>query len=379
MCVTTPNANARAFGIHRPPALWTDAVLDRSAPRNEPRPRSRGRIRVTVRIGLLGAGRIGRVHAGAVAATAGARLVAVADAMPDAANGLSDEHGAETRDSDAIIGADDIDAVLICTPTDLHAEQIEAAARAGLAVFCEKPIALDVERTRRCLQVVEECGARLMIGFNRRFDPHYRAVKAAIEDGRVGEVEQVVITSRDPAPPPADYIRRSGGLFKDMTIHDLDEARWMLGEEPEWVFATGSVLTDPAIGEAGDVDTATVVLDCASGRTATILNSRRATYGYDQRLEVHGSENLAWANNPLPLGMELWGPDGALRAPLHDFFMTRYKDAYAAEIAAFVRGIEEGTPPSPTGADGLAALVLAEAAGRSMREGRRVMVSEVME
>ena len=334
---------------------------------------------MAVAIGLLGAGRIGRVHAGAVAAAPGARLVAVADAMEDAARDLAERHGAAVRDVDAIIAADDIDAVLVCTPTDMHAEQIEAAARAGKAVFCEKPIALDVERTRACLRVVDETGARLMIGFNRRFDPHYRAVKAAIDDGRVGEVEQVVITSRDPAPPPVDYIRRSGGMFKDMTIHDLDEARWMLGEEPEWVFATGSVLTDGAIADAGDVDTATVVLGCASGKTATILNSRRATYGYDQRLEVHGSLNLARANNPLPVEVELWGSEGALREPLHDFFMTRYKDAYAAEIAAFVRGIEDGTPPSPTGADGFAALVLAEAAGRSMHEGRRVMVSEVME
>ena len=332
---------------------------------------------MAVAIGLLGAGRIGRVHAGAVAATAGARLVAVADAVEGAARDLAEQHGAAVRDVNAIIGADDIDAVLICTPTDVHAEQIEAAARAGKAVFCEKPIALDVARTQECLRVVEETGARLMIGFNRRFDPHYRAVRAAIDDGRVGVVEQVVITSRDPGAPPVDYIRRSGGLFKDMTIHDLDEARWMLAEEPLWVFATGSVLTDSAIAEAGDVDTATVVLGCASGRTATILNSRRATYGYDQRLEVHGSRNLAWANNPLPLGVELWGPDGALRTPLHDFFMTRYKEAYASEIAAFVQGIKDGTPPSPTGADGLAALVLAEAAGRSLREGRRVTVREI--
>ena len=333
---------------------------------------------MSVAIGLLGAGRIGRTHAGAVRFVEGARLVAVSDAMPEAASSLAAAHNAEVRETDAIIAADDIDAVLICTPTDTHADLIEAAARAGKAIFCEKPIALDVERTRACLDVVEQAGARLMIGFNRRFDPHYRAVRKAIDDGIVGDVELVQIISRDPAAPPIDYIRRSGGLFKDMTIHDLDEARWMLGEEIATVSAHGSVLTDTAIGEAGDIDTCAVTLETASGRIATITNSRRATYGYDQRLEVHGSRGVARANNPQPLEVEMGNDHGIGRSPLHHFFMTRYAEAYAVEIAAFVRGIEEKTPASPTGRDGLLALVLAEAAGMSMREGRRVRVDEVL-
>ena len=331
---------------------------------------------MTISLALLGAGRIGRVHAAAIAGDPDARLVAVADAMPEAAEAIAGRYGCAVRDIDAIEAAGDIDAVVICTPTDTHATLIERFARAGKAIFCEKPVDLSVERVRACLQTVAGAGATLMIGFNRRFDPHFLALKRAIDDGRIGDVEMVQIVSRDPGPPPASYIASSGGIFRDMTIHDFDMARFLLGEEPETVFAAASVLVDPEIGELGDFDSASVVLTTASGRHCTISNSRRAAYGYDQRIEVHGSKGAAAAENQRPVSVEVATAEGYTRPPLHDFFMTRYTQAYAAEIAAFVAALETGEKPSPGGEDGLAALLLAEAALKSVTEGRAVRVSE---
>jgi myo-inositol 2-dehydrogenase / D-chiro-inositol 1-dehydrogenase len=328
----------------------------------------------TLRIGLLGAGRIGKVHAGAVASTAGAQLVAVADALPAAAKAVAEPAGARVSSIDEIIAADDIDAVLITTPTDMHSDLIERAAKAGKKIFCEKPIDLDVARVRKCLKVVERTNALLMVGFNRRFDPHFGELKRRIDAGAVGSVEMVQIVSRDPGPPPADYIKRSGGLFRDMTIHDFDMARFMLGEEPVTVSATGAVLVDPKIGKLGDIDSAAVVLQTASGRMAMISNSRRATYGYDQRVEVHGSKGLASAENPVPAMVMTANAKGYTTEPLHTFFMTRYTEAYAAEIAAFVAAATGGGPVSPDGNDGLRALLLADAAVRSAASGRVVRV-----
>jgi myo-inositol 2-dehydrogenase/D-chiro-inositol 1-dehydrogenase len=333
---------------------------------------------MTVRFGLLGAGRIGKVHARAITGNPDARLAAVADAVPSAADTLAAQYGAEVRTIEAIEAAGDIDAVVICTPTDTHADLIERFARAGKAIFCEKPIDLDVARVRACLKVVEETGAKLMVGFNRRFDPHFRAVRKAIDDGTVGTVEMVNITSRDPGAPPVDYIRRSGGIFRDMTIHDFDMARWLLGEEPVAVTAHAAVLTDPAIGEAGDFDSVNVLLETASGRQAAISNSRRATYGYDQRIEILGSKGMAAAENQREVSIEIASGAGFVRPPLLDFFMTRYTAAYAAEIEAFVAGLRDGTPLAPSGQDGLIALALADAALRSATEGRKVKVAEVL-
>lgn len=330
---------------------------------------------MSLRLGLLGAGRIGKVHAGAIAATPGATLVAVADAVPAAAEALAVQAGAAVRSVDAIMDADDIDGVLITTPTDLHATMIERAARARKAIFCEKPIDLDIERVRRCLAVVEAEGAVLMVGFNRRFDPNFIEVRRQIDAGAIGAVEMVSIVSRDPGPPPAEYIRRSGGLFRDMTIHDFDMARFLLGEEPVTVYAAASVLVDPAIGALGDYDSASLVLTTASGRMATISNSRRATYGYDQRIEVHGSKGLVSADNVRATNVEVANGDGYRREPLLDFFMTRYTAAYRNEIAAFIAAVSEGAAVSPSGEDGLKALALADAALRSVREGRPVAVS----
>jgi myo-inositol 2-dehydrogenase/D-chiro-inositol 1-dehydrogenase len=329
---------------------------------------------MTVRFGLLGAGRIGKVHARAVGSNPDAELVAVADAVDKAAKEISDAYGANARSIEAIENAPDIDAVIICTPTDTHADLIERFARAGKAIFCEKPIDLDVKRVERCLAVVEETRAALMVGFNRRFDPHFAAVRKAIDDGAIGTVEMVTITSRDPGAPPVEYIKRSGGIFRDMTIHDFDMARFLLGEEPISVSAHASVLVDKAIGAAGDYDSVSVILETASGKQCLISNSRRATYGYDQRIEVHGSKGMVAAENQRPVSIEVASEKGYTRPPLHDFFMTRYIDAYANEIAAFIAAMAAGKKASPSGADGLAALKLADASLTSAKEGRTVKV-----
>lgn len=286
--------------------------------------------------------------------------------------------GAEVRDIDAIAAAEDIDAVLIYSPTDMHADLIEQFARAGKAVLCEKPIDLDVARARRCVDVVNETGATLMLGFQRRFDADFRALKAAIDDGKIGRVETVHLISRDPAPPLSDYIRRSGGIFCDMAIHDLDVARWLLDEEIESVHAVGASLVDPAIGQLGDFDTATLLLCTTSGRQCTIACSRRASYGYDQRIEVHGSRGMVRAENTREARVEVANINGSTRPPLLDFFMSRYAGAYEAEVAAFVSAVTEGVSPPTTGEDGVAALVLAEAAHRAAHESRVVSVSEIL-
>ena len=332
---------------------------------------------MTLRFGLLGAGRIGKVHAKAVTGNAKAKLVAVADAMAPAAKAIADQYGCEVRTIEAILAAKDIDAVVICTPTDTHADLIEQFVKAGKAVFCEKPIDLSLARVKACLSVVRANKGTLMVGFNRRFDPHFMAVRAEIAKGTIGEVEMVTITSRDPGAPPVDYIKRSGGIFRDMTIHDFDMARWLLGEEITEVSAMAAVLIDPAIGVAGDSDSVQVMLKTATGKMAVISNSRRATYGYDQRIEVHGSKGVVSAENQRPVSIEVATGAGYTRPALHDFFMTRYTEAYAAEIGAFIDAVGSKAAATPSGEDGLSALALAEAALLSVKEGRVVKVSEV--
>ena len=332
---------------------------------------------MTVGIAILGAGRIGQVHAQAVSQAAEARLVAVYDPFDEAADTVIQKHGCDRRSVEEIAAADDVQAVAICTPTDLHADQIEFFARAGKAVFCEKPIDLSVPRVRNCLKVVRETGATLMVGFNRRFDPDFKALKSSIDNGSVGSVEMITITSRDPGPPPIEYIERSGGIFRDMTIHDFDIARWLLDDPVETVSAQGSVLVDAAIGDAGDFDSANVILRTRNGRQCVITNSRRAVYGYDQRIEVHGSDGMVQAQNTHEARVEVASASGFKRPPLQNFFMERYTAAYAAEIAAFVEAVNTREEPPTTGEDGLAALVLAEAAHRSATEGRTVLVDEI--
>jgi len=325
-----------------------------------------------VRFGLLGAGRIGKIHGGNISRSPAARLVAVADADATAAKSLADATGASVRSVAEIIAAGDIDAVLIGTPTDTHADLIEKCAATHKAVFCEKPVDLDAKRIVSCLKVVEAAGIPLMIGFNRRFDPNFASVKARIDKGAVGTVELVTIISRDPAPPPVSYIERSGGLFRDMMIHDLDMARFILGEEPVEVHAVGSVLVDPAIGKAGDVDTAMVMLKTASGKLCQISCSRRAVYGYDQRLEVHGSTGLIRVGNIHETTVEVAGKGGFTRDPVQNFFLERYADAYRLELASFIDAIGSGRKPSPSGQDGLMAQRLADAATEAHRTGSPV-------
>ena len=332
---------------------------------------------MTLRFGLLGAGRIGKVHAKAVTANPKAKLVAVADAMAPAAQAIADQYGCDVRTIAQILAASDIDAVVICTPTDTHADLIEQFTNAGKAVFCEKPIDLSLDRVKACLKVVRANKGTLMVGFNRRFDPHFMAVRAEIDKGSIGAVEMVTITSRDPGAPPLEYIARSGGIFRDMTIHDFDMARFLLGEEVAEVSAMAAVLVDPAIGKAGDSDSVQVMLKTATGKMALISNSRRATYGYDQRIEVHGSKGVVSAENQRSVSIELANGSGYTRPPLHDFFMTRYTEAYAAEIAAFVDAVGAKKAAAPSGEDGLAALALAEAALLSVKEGRSVKLSEI--
>ncbi|APF37000.1 Predicted dehydrogenase [Chelatococcus sambhunathii] len=323
-------------------------------------------------IGLLGAGRIGITHARAVIALPDARIAAVFDPVDAAADAAQALTGARRASVEEIMADKDIAAVIVATPTDLHATQVEEAARAGKAIFCEKPIDLSSARAEACLAVVREHNARLMLGFNRRFDPSFARLKAEVEAGAVGKVELVQITSRDPAPPPVDYIKRSGGLFRDMMIHDFDMARFLLGEEVTEVFATGAALVDPAIGAAGDVDTATATLKTASGRIAVITNSRRASYGYDQRLEVHGEKGMIQAGNETATTLTRANASGFTSDPLLDFFMQRYAEAYRLELAAFCRLAAGEDIAVPTGEDGLAALRLADAAVTSLASGRSV-------
>src|SRR6185369_10944105 len=289
-----------------------------------------------IRVAVLGAGRIGKIHANNVALNPRCKLVAIADPIEAAAMSLADSLGCESSASaGATIARNDIDAIVIGTPTDTHIDFTLEGARRGMAVLCEKPIDLDIRKADAAVAEIEKLKAKVMIAFNRRFDPSSAALKRAIDNGAVGTVHQVVITSRDPSPPPPTYTA-SGGIFRDMTIHDFDMARFLLGEEPVAVSAHASVLVDKKIGAAGDFDSVSVILETASGKQAVISNSRRATYGYDQRIEVHGSKGMVAAENQRPVSIELANEKGYTRPPLHDFFMTRYLDAYAIEIAAFI-------------------------------------------
>jgi myo-inositol 2-dehydrogenase/D-chiro-inositol 1-dehydrogenase len=327
-----------------------------------------------IRIGLLGAGRIGRIHGLNVVARPDGELAAVADALPEAASALARYTGAKVASAEAIIADKTIDALLICTPTDTHADLIEQGVRAGKTVFCEKPVDLDAARIRACLEVVRASGRPLMVGFNRRFDANFAALHRRLKAGEIGTVEMVTIISRDPSPPPIDYVKRSGGLYRDMMIHDLDMARFLLGEEPVEVHAVGSSLVDPAIGAAGDVDTAAVLLKTATGKIAQISNSRRATYGYDQRIELHGAKGMLRAQNLYETTVERADKDGFRSDPVLKFFLERYAGAYRAELDAFFEVIG-GTPPSPSGEDGLKAQVLADAATQSSQTGQTVRIA----
>jgi len=328
-----------------------------------------------IRVAVIGCGRIGRLHAGLLAREVpGLALAGLADAVPEAAEVAAAQTGSAVRGIEEIIHASDVDAVAICSSTDTHVDLIEAAARAGKAIFCEKPVSLDLEQVRRARTLVAAAGVPFTVGFNRRFDPGHASVRGAVADGRLGEVHLVRITSRDPAPPPLDYLRVSGGMFMDMAIHDFDMARFVTGSEVVEVFARGAVRVDPRIGEVGDIDTAVTVLTHADGTITTIDNSREAVYGYDQRLEAFGSLGVAVSDNPRQhQGWQLTSGQG-LSQPLPWFFLERYRDAYRIQWQAF-GGSLAGTGPAPAGMDdALAATAIALAAGASLREGRPIPV-----
>jgi myo-inositol 2-dehydrogenase/D-chiro-inositol 1-dehydrogenase len=289
-----------------------------------------------------------------------------------AAERLAKQTGAASSDAEHAFADTSLQAVVIASSTDTHLPLIEAAARAGLAVFCEKPLDLDIANALRSTELARAAGIGLYIGFNRRFDPSFRRLKDEIANGAIGAVEVLSITSRDPAPPPADYVRRSGGLFRDMMIHDFDLARWLLDEEPETVFAEGSCLFDPSIADAGDVDTAVVVLRTGGGTFCQITNSRHCSYGYDQRIEAFGAGGLVREDNRTATRVEHAGPAGFLREPALPFFLERYREAYALEMQEFIRALQGKAHSLASGADGVRALELADAAERSRRTHRAV-------
>lgn len=330
------------------------------------------------RIGLVGCGRIGRLHAELlVREVPGFELVAVADIMPSAAQGVAEATGARVRSIDAVISAPDIDAVAICTSTDTHVEMIRNAAKAGKAIFAEKPVSLDLEQVDRAVETVDAEDVPFMIGFNRRFDPGCRSVREAVVGGVVGEVHLVRMTGRDPAPPPPEYVATSGGIFLDMMIHDFDMARFVTGSEVVEVFARGAVRIDPRIGDAGDVDTAVAILTHADGTLTTIDNSRQAVYGYDQRLEVFGSSGMAISDNQRQHGYWQQTRDSMLAMPLEWSFLARYRESYGNEWRAFHAFLTEGGP-SPIGIhDARATTAVALAAARSLSLGRPVRMDEI--
>ena len=329
-----------------------------------------------IRFGVIGAGRIGKVHARSIAANPKATLAYVADAVPQAAADLATQYGAKVATVDEIMAAPDVDAVLIGSPTGFHADQIQAASHAGKAIMCEKPVSLSVALIHETLKVVEKNNSMLMIGFNRRFDPNFAELAKRVRQGAVGDLELVTVISRDPAPPPADYVAGSGGLFRDMMIHDFDMARFLMGEEFVVVNALGSALVDKAIGAAGDVDTAAVQMQTATGRIAVITNSRRATYGYDQRMEVHGSKGMLLAKNVHNTTVELHNGAGTQGDPVQNFFLERYSAAYANELSTFIDAVDSGNrDPKPNGHDGLQAQKLADAATQSWQRGLPVKVN----
>jgi myo-inositol 2-dehydrogenase/D-chiro-inositol 1-dehydrogenase len=331
------------------------------------------------RIGVIGVGRIGRMHAELLARRVpGTAVSAIYDAHADTARTIGAQLGIPVAASvEELLASADVDAVAICTTTDTHADLIVDAARAGKAIFCEKPVSLDLETVDRALAAVEEAGVPFQIGFNRRFDPAHASVREAVASGRIGEPQLARITSRDPAPPPMAYVRHSGGIFLDMTIHDFDMARFLTGSEVVEVFARGAVRVDPAFADEGDVDTAMVTLVHENGCLTSIDNSRRAVYGYDQRVEVFGSEGMAASENPLGHSGVLRTAEGTRESTLPYFYLERYTPSYLREWEAFAAALSAGAAPLVGPADARAPLVIGLAAWRSVRENRPVRIAEV--
>jgi myo-inositol 2-dehydrogenase / D-chiro-inositol 1-dehydrogenase len=331
-----------------------------------------------VGIGLIGAGRIGTLHAHTIAASTNSRLVAVYDSDHAVAQRLTSELGGEAcRSVNQLAERGDVDAVFICSPTDTHVDIVTAAAAAKKAIFCEKPIDLNISRVRECLDILKRNPVLFTLGFHRRFDPHHRLLREEVRRGRIGAIEQIRIVSRDPTPPPIEYVRRSGGIFRDMMIHDLDQCRALLGREFSKVFAVGSVLIDPQIQDAADFDTATATLWTKDGVTCTIQNSRRCSYGFDQRIEIFGSKGrLALDNVPIT-NTSVFDESGLVTPCLPRHFPQRYRDAYRHQLDAFVLAVEGKAPPETTAEDGFWSLALADAADRAARASEPTDVEQI--
>ncbi|MCE4541277.1 MULTISPECIES: inositol 2-dehydrogenase [unclassified Caballeronia] len=331
---------------------------------------------MTIDVAVFGAGRIGKIHAANLARQPGVRLRYVVDVNRDAAAALASLYDAKVADVDVAMGDASIGATVVCSSTDTHADLIQASAAQGKHVFCEKPVDLTIERARACADAVAKAGVVCMIGFQRRFDPTFAALKARIDAGEIGDPEMLIVTSRDPGAPPVEYIRHSGGIFKDMLIHDFDIFRWILDDEAETLHATGSCLADPAIAEAGDIDSTAVTIRTKRGRLCQINTARRAAYGYDQRFELLGSRGMLQAGNVRPTEVTSYTKTAVSSDVPEAFFLERYRAAYAAEIAHFFDAVTNGKPVRTTVADGLNALELAEAASVSWREKRIVNLAE---
>ena len=324
-----------------------------------------------IEVALFGAGRIGKIHAANIARTRGqARLKYIVDVDRDAAVGLAAKYRAEVRSVDAALADESVRAVVIASSTDTHAELIQKAAAARKSIFCEKPVDLDVVRARACAHAIGRTGVVCLVGFQRRYDPTFVALKARLDAGEIGDPEILIITSRDPGAPPIDYIGRSGGIFKDMLIHDFDVFRWLLEDEAATIYATGSCLTDPAIGAADDIDSTAVTMRTRRQRLVQVSTSRRAAYGYDQRFEVLGSKGMLQAGNLKPTEVYAHSATAISQDKPEHFFLERYRQAYVNEMEHFFEAIDQDAPPRATINDGVKALELADAATRSWREKR---------
>ena len=332
-------------------------------------------------VGVIGTGRIGKLHIQHLSQNIpDAELIAICSLDTETAQTLTEQFNIPqiTSDYPTLLSNSQIDAVIVASSTDTHVEICQAAAEAGKHIFCEKPIALDLKQIDETLTIVEKAEVKFQVGFNRRFDTNFMRVREAVTSGEIGEPHILRITSRDPAPPPIEYVKLSGGIFLDMTIHDFDMARYLIDDEVVEVYAVGDVRVDPKIGEAGDIDTAVITLRFQNGVLATIDNSREAIYGYDQRVEVFGSKGMVVAGNPLTNTVTFSGSEGSSAASPLYFFVERYKEAYLSELHAFIRCIKENTQPPVTGIDGRAPIVMGYAALKSLRENRPVQLSEIL-
>lgn len=330
-------------------------------------------------IGIIGAGRIGRLHAENIVHMPQVRIKSISDIFVDNAKQWAAQIGIENVFTDYmdILNDDEIDAIFICTPTDTHVPIIKVAAQNGKHIFCEKPISFNVQETEEVLEVVKKAGVKFQVGFNRRFDRNFLKIHETVKDGVIGEPHIVKITSRDPEPPPINYVKSSGGLFVDMSIHDFDMARYITGSEVIEVFALGANLIDPSIGDAGDIDTAVITLRFANGAIGVIDNSRKATYGYDQRVEIFGSKGSVTVENDRPTSVEISTAEGVFKDKLKHFFLERYKDAYITETHSFIQSILYDKPIVCTGNDGLQAELIAKAAQESLISGQPVKTNSV--